>query len=62
MAKQPTRSKKAAATQAKPYVLAVRFNPEEHARLAAVEKRRGIPRSTLLKSLLKDEANRLAIP
>jgi hypothetical protein len=44
------------------YVLPVHFNPEEMARLEAVGAKRGLRRSTLLKSLLKDEANRLGIP
>lgn len=46
----------------KAYKLLLNFNPEEKARLEAVEDKRGIPRSILLKSLLKDEANRLGVP
>jgi hypothetical protein len=46
----------------KSYVLPVKFNEEELRRLEAVEDRRGLRRGTLLKSLLKDEANRLNIP
>lgn len=59
MSKAP-KPKKAKAK--KPYVLAIKFSEEESARLEAVEKKRGIRRSPLLKSLLKDEANRLDIP
>jgi hypothetical protein len=44
------------------YVLPVHHNPEEHARLRAVEKERAIRGGTLYKSLLKDEARRLGIP
>ena len=54
------KSKKPAPKKA--YKLLLNFNPEEKARLEAVENKRGIPRSILLKSLLKDEANRLGIP
>jgi hypothetical protein len=46
----------------KDYKLLLGFNPEEKLRLVRVEEKRGIPRSILLKSLLKDEANRLGIP
>jgi hypothetical protein len=46
----------------KGYKLLLGFNPEEKARLEAVEKRRGIPRSILLKSYLREDANRLGIP
>jgi hypothetical protein len=53
---------KTAPSAKKDYVLPVHFNPEEQARLRAVEKARAIRGGTLLKSLLKDEANRLNIP
>jgi hypothetical protein len=46
----------------KNYKLLLSFNAEEKQRLEAVEKRRGIPRSILLKSYLKEDANRLGIP
>jgi hypothetical protein len=43
-------------------VLPVKFNAEEKALLEAVENKRYLRGGTLLKSLLKDEANRLGIP
>lgn len=46
----------------KPYVLPIKFNPEERNLLELLEKRRGIPRSTLLKSYMRDDAARLGIP
>jgi hypothetical protein len=61
MMSKATKAKKAP-TKPQQYVLPIKFNPEERARLEAVEKKRGLRRSSLLKMLLKDEANRLDIP
>jgi len=58
----PKASKAKKAAPRKPYVLPLKFNETERALLEAVEKRRGIPRSTLLKSYLREDANRLGIP
>jgi hypothetical protein len=58
----PKATKRKKPIPAKPYMLPVKFSSEELARLEAVEAKRGLRRSTLLKSLLKDEANRLGIP
>lgn len=58
-----TKTKKtAAATKPKKYALMIAFNEEEHKRLEAVAKKRGLRRTPLLRMLLKDEANRLGIP
>lgn len=46
----------------KPYALLIKFNPEERNLLELLEKRRGIPRSILLKSYMHEDAARLGIP
>jgi hypothetical protein len=59
-----TKSKKLEPSKAagKPYVLPIKFNPEERILLELLEKRRGIPRSILLKSYMREDAARLGIP
>ena len=55
-----TKTKKLA--PARPYALLLKFSPEERILLELLEKRRGIPRSILLKSYLHEDAARLGIP